>query len=58
MQTHFTFTGMWAGKTYCGEPRNDKDIYMHIKGENTPIMQQLLNGEKPLCPKCKEIYNH
>lgn len=55
--THFTLTGRYAGETYCGEPRNETDDYMHIKGESTPIMQSLLNGEKELCPKCKEVYD-
>ncbi|MNW64857.1 hypothetical protein D3C74_431800 [compost metagenome] len=54
--THFTLTGRYAGQTYCGQPRNDNDEYIHIKSEQSPIMQKLLNGEDELCPCCKAAY--
>lgn len=54
--THFTFTGRYAGQTFCGITRNEHDKFMHIQGSNTPVMQRLLRGEELLCPSCKGIY--
>lgn len=56
LKTHFTLTGKYAGQTYCGEVRNDSDKYMHIQGENTPIMQTLLGEGSELCEGCKAMY--
>jgi len=50
--THFTFTGYYAGQTFCGVARNETDKYMHIQGSNTPIMKRLLSGKEKLCPHC------
>lgn len=58
MIVHFTLTGRYAGQAYCGAARNATDRYMHILGENTPIMQKLLHShDSELCPQCKEVYN-
>lgn len=54
---HFTLTGRYAGQTYCEAARNENDKYMHIKGENTPIMRELLHAhDSELCLQCKEAY--
>jgi len=47
---HLTHTGYYAGKTICGTPRNESDIYQHYQYTHT--IEHLTD----LCTRCKQIY--
>lgn len=51
---HWTMTGYWAGRTYCGAARVSEDVYMHplySEEGNVRIMD-----DPHFCPKCASIY--
>ena len=50
--THFTFTGQIAGKSYCGEPRNKTDKFIHVH------LGYITKHRGEICPKCLAIYEN
>jgi hypothetical protein len=47
---HLTHSGFYAGKTICGAPKNDTDVYQHYS------LTYKLPESANLCPKCKAIF--
>lgn len=48
---HITFTSHLAGLTYCGEPRNEQDTYLHLG-----VWIDNEANRADLCPACWKLY--
>lgn len=46
---HISFTGIYAGETYCGKKPKENEMKSHLGA-------WVDNNELKICPECLEIY--
>ena len=51
---HFTMTGPWAGRPYCGQERRPQDKYFHVP--YNPQVVAVYLAQEGFCPDCKAVY--